>query len=368
VIGNRENGPDPEPLVSIVTPFHDSVPYLEECVQSVLAQTYVNFEYVLVDNASTDDGGEIAARYADKDARIRFVETPKFLSQADNYNFALSLIDPASDYVKMVQADDAIYPTCVAEMVAVARATPSIGLVSSYYLVGDRVFGDGVARSASVIPGVQVCRQMLSLGYPLRRVDAARSWITGSATTVMYRADIVRSRVPFFENRTYFNDTFAAFDILLDHDLGFVHQVLSWTRDDNPSISSAVWDFEPDLVQSVLLLARYGERVLSASELAEHSRAVRWAYYRLLARRALSLTRGRFWTFHRDQLASVDLRVRRCRLAGQTVLELGAQMAHPLRNVARARRARRRTAVTEHERRAMYLPVEGRPAVSDADA
>src|SRR4051794_20650137 len=65
---------DAEPLVSIVTPFHNTAPYLEECIRSVLAQTYTNYEYLLVDNASTDDGGEIAARYAEKDARIRVVE------------------------------------------------------------------------------------------------------------------------------------------------------------------------------------------------------------------------------------------------------------------------------------------------------
>ena len=60
-----------QPLVSVVTPFYNTADYLRECIESVLAQTYTRFEYILVDNQSTDGSAEIAAEYSKRDSRIR---------------------------------------------------------------------------------------------------------------------------------------------------------------------------------------------------------------------------------------------------------------------------------------------------------
>src|SRR5206468_9138726 len=77
------------PLVSIVTPFFNTAPYLAECIESVLAQSFTQFEYILMDNCSTDGSAQIAARYASRDARIRLIRCSEFLSQLANYNRAL---------------------------------------------------------------------------------------------------------------------------------------------------------------------------------------------------------------------------------------------------------------------------------------
>src|SRR5690242_3214186 len=77
------------PLVSIVTPVYNGARYLSECIETVLSQTYPHWEYIIVDNCSTDGSAEIARQYAAKYPRIRVFENPQFLRALPNHNAAL---------------------------------------------------------------------------------------------------------------------------------------------------------------------------------------------------------------------------------------------------------------------------------------
>ena len=57
-----------ELLVTAVTPFHNAAGYLDECIRSVLNQSYRTFEYILVDNRSTDGSNVIAEHWASQDS------------------------------------------------------------------------------------------------------------------------------------------------------------------------------------------------------------------------------------------------------------------------------------------------------------
>ena len=120
------------PLVSFVTPFYNTEKYLAECIESVLAQSYQNWEYILVNNCSTDGSLEIARRYAARDQRIRLTTNSEFVGELKNYNLALRQISPYAKFVKIVQADDWIVPECTQEMVAVAVTDPDIAIVGTY--------------------------------------------------------------------------------------------------------------------------------------------------------------------------------------------------------------------------------------------
>src|SRR4030088_1603665 len=98
------------PRVSVVTPVYNGAHYLEECIQSVLRQTYSDWEFVIVDNCSTDRSAEIALRYASQDPRIRVERPAAFLDALDNHNRAMRAVDPRSQYCKVVHADDWLYP------------------------------------------------------------------------------------------------------------------------------------------------------------------------------------------------------------------------------------------------------------------
>src|ERR1700730_17167571 len=121
-------------LISVVTPFHNTAAYLAQCIESVLAQSHSHFEYILVDNCSTDGSGDIANAYARRDPRLRMIRRSQLLSQVQNYNRALTEISNGSEYCKIVQADDFIFPECLSLMVQSFERSESIGLVSSYWL------------------------------------------------------------------------------------------------------------------------------------------------------------------------------------------------------------------------------------------
>jgi glycosyltransferase involved in cell wall biosynthesis len=119
------------PLVSVCMPAYNAAQWLRETIESVLAQTYPNFELVISDNASTDSTVEIARSYSDP--RIRVFESDRNVGHVANHSRVIEL--SRGEFVKFLHADDLLAPNCLEEMVAVAREDESIGLVFSSRLL-----------------------------------------------------------------------------------------------------------------------------------------------------------------------------------------------------------------------------------------
>ncbi len=128
------------PLVSIVTPVYNGETYLTECIESVLSQTYQNWEYIILNNNSRDRTLEIAEEYRRRDSRIRIYSNDTLLPIIANHNKAFSLISAESKYCKVVSADDWLFPECLQRMVGLAEENPSVGIVGAYQLSG----GEGI--------------------------------------------------------------------------------------------------------------------------------------------------------------------------------------------------------------------------------
>ena len=284
-----------QPLVAVVTPFYNTAKYLPECIESVLGQTYSNFRYLLVDNQSTDGSGEIAADYARRDPRISLLRTRSFVGQVRNYNDALLNVPPEARYVKVVQADDYIFPECLERMVAVGEAHPTAAIISSYYLTGPHVFGSGIEWPTECVDGRTASRLHLLDNFCL----------FGTPTTVMYRADLVAKRQPFYSETSMHEDTELCHEVLAEADLGFVHQVLSFSRLGNEGILTTIDSFEWRRALFYTLLRRFGARYLSAEEFARRFAALRWDYRRFLAESMLIGREPEFWAYHRQALASI---------------------------------------------------------------
>jgi glycosyltransferase involved in cell wall biosynthesis len=314
------------PAVSVVTPFHNTAPYLAQCIESVLAQTFTDFEYVLVDNQSTDGSSEIAERYAAKDARIRLQRTDRLLPQVQNYNFALSRISPGTRWCKLVQADDWIAPECLARMVAVGDSSASVGIVGSYTLKGVEVKGSGLPYDATVSAGRDICRLHLLEGR----------FLFGSPTALLYRASTVRQRVPFYEEDRLHEDTELCFELLKSWDFGFVHQVLAFQRTANAGISSRAENFNPHLLDAYIVLKRFGPHFLTGEEYRRRSAELQTRYDRYLGESLLLRRTPSLWTYHDAGLATVGERRTAGRLARGVFLAVSHHILNPTRALRRA--------------------------------
>lgn len=313
------------PLVSVVTPFYNTDAYLAASIESVLAQSYSNFELILVNNRSTDRSGEIAAGFASRDPRVRLIENPVFLDKVANYNFAMTQISPESRYTKVVQADDWILPHCLAEMVALAEEDPHIGLVSSYFILGTRLRNVGLPCTQSRFSGHEVCRMQL--------LDD-RHFYFGNFTTVMLRSEIVRSRQPCYPTGTYNEDTELCYEVLRDWDFGFVHQVLSFTREGNESLSKSVERFNPNLADYFITMNRFGPAFLSPDEYRRRLERLRSYYLTQLGRAYWERRDAEFWRFHCDAWRVAGQALERRAVAKHAALDLLRSLRHPM-NFAR---------------------------------
>lgn len=112
--------------ISICIPAYNGAAYLAETLESVFAQTFTDFEVLVVDDQSSDDTLNIASSYAARDERIRLVQNPRNLGLVGNWNRCIELAQ--GEWIKFVFQDDLLEPNCLDKMIAVAR--PEVGIVA----------------------------------------------------------------------------------------------------------------------------------------------------------------------------------------------------------------------------------------------
>ncbi|HXY51081.1 MAG TPA: glycosyltransferase family A protein [Terriglobales bacterium] len=293
-----------QPVVSILTPVYNGADHLAACVESVLGQTYQNWDYAIVNNCSTDATADIARRYATQDSRIRVYDNQNFLPPVASHNSALRKVSPTSKYCKLLFGDDFLFPECLERMVALMEAHPSVGIVSSYGLQGNEVKWTGLPYPSTVVAGRDACRMRLLNG----------PYVFGTGTTHMIRADFVRSRDPFYNESNLHCDSEMCFQLLQTSDFGFIHQILSYTREYS---SESVTTFASRLhtldAMSLYELVTYGPIFLTPEEYSRALEAKLNDYYAYLAHSVLE--GGESWAFHTQKLHEFGLKLDRGRLA-----------------------------------------------------
>jgi glycosyltransferase involved in cell wall biosynthesis len=313
-----------EPLVSIVTPVYNEAKYLAESIESVLSQTYDNWDYTIVDNCSTDATAEIARCYAAKEPRIRVIQNESFLPAISNHNRALECISPNSKYCKVVLGDDWLYPECLERMVDVAERYPSVGIVGAYGLEGTRVICTGLPYSTGPLSGREICRKHL----------LERLFVFGSATSVLYRSELVRQAMPLYNQANIHADTEACFKLLRTSHFGFIHQVLTYTRVRPHSLTAMSNELHTSFAGVLQLLVGHGPEYLSAAELQLALEKHVAGYYRFLGTSWLRRRRdAAFWEYHKRKFVEAGVGFSSWRLGLGVLKGIGKAALQPAQTV-----------------------------------
>ena len=159
--------------VSFIVPIYNVEKYLSECVESILAQTYSDFEMLLVDDGSPDNCPALCDDWATKDSRIKTLHKPNGgLSDARNYG----LDHAQGDYVVFVDSDDFwVEKDCLERLMNVVDAHPEcdfIGFNCSYYYSDTKTYKKWVAYNESLsVPtdkNIVICSLVASGTFPMR--------------------------------------------------------------------------------------------------------------------------------------------------------------------------------------------------------
>lgn len=121
--------PAETPPLSVVIPVHNALPYLDDAIESVLNQTFSDFELVILDDASTDGSGERLDYWKSRDQRVRLLTVAENLGPARSSNMVAQAA--RAPIVARMDADDISLPTRLAEELELLRTRPEIGLVAS---------------------------------------------------------------------------------------------------------------------------------------------------------------------------------------------------------------------------------------------
>jgi glycosyltransferase involved in cell wall biosynthesis len=340
--GERAMNVEQQPLVTVITPVYNTEKYLAECIESVLAQTYDNWEYVIVNNCSTDQTLEIAERYARQDARIRIHDNDEFLSMMPNWNHAMRQIGPQSKYCKVVHADDWLFPDCLEKMVSLAEAHPTVGIVSAYRLDEDQINLDGLPYPSTLVSGKELARSFLLRGGP---------HVFGSPTSTLLRADLVRAQDPFYNEQNIHADQETCIDLLQRSDFGFVHQVLTFTRRHNEAATTTTRRFETHRLGYLKILKRFGPVFLNEQEFKRRWQRVIKHYYRFLSIRVIEGKEKAYWEYQRAEMANLGHPMSRLKLAiavGLRLLDIHSAVKL-YRKSRQRKRSQAQTAYAEHQ-------------------
>jgi glycosyltransferase involved in cell wall biosynthesis len=229
-----QNSSSSSPLVSIGIPVYNGEQYLAECLESILNQTYLNWECFVINNKSTDKSPLIARSFEERDSRFRVITNPDFVSMTINFNNTIKPISKEAKYFKVVCADDWLFPDYFSRMVEIMEKYPDAGLCSSYRIDNKSVNCVGLDYyQGPLFKGKSVLFDQLMHKYD----------VTGSETTVLYRIETlkkVKTYPVIYSDNSYHFDTELAYELLNMSDLAFVFQVLSYTRRHEQTYTSQI--------------------------------------------------------------------------------------------------------------------------------
>lgn len=195
------------PAISVVMPVYNTEKYVAKAIQSILEQTFVDFEFLIIDNGSTDGSSSIIEQFAKRDARIRVIRNEKNVFIAEARNIALA--QASGEYLYLIDSDDWVLPDMLEEMYGRAKQYGAQYVVAGYYM---DYYIDGKNVSYSVCPD--------NRDYEQREFrENAIKYLVHTILTVpwnkLYKIDYLKAHNIKFRN-TKLEDHHFNMDIIMD--------------------------------------------------------------------------------------------------------------------------------------------------------
>ena len=219
---------EPAPKISVCIPVYNCEKYIAAAIDSVLSQTFHDYELIILDNCSTDGTLGVIRRYSDK--RIRVIVNETNMGAAGNWNKALD--EARGEYIKILCADDLLYPECLELQLALLEAPENRDAVMA--CCGRDVIVDSGSRVMT--RRFSGARGKIAGGDAIRRNVRAGTNLIGEPTAVLFRAGAVPLAGSFRADMRYVIDLDFWCRLLLHGDLCVVHRTLCVFR-----VSSDSW-------------------------------------------------------------------------------------------------------------------------------
>lgn len=233
------------PMVSVVMPVYNGARTLRDAIDSVLAQTFRDFEFIVVDDASTDDSAEIVRSYGD---RIRFVRR-----RTNSGICAVARTEALSRargrYIAFIDQDDLWDPRKLERQVAFMEAHPELPLSHTYaWIIDGEGKRNGIRHDGAIPPTGPCARELLR-----------HCFITVS--TLMSRARAATPEDEIHRNPKAANSDFLYFFSELQKSpagFGFIPEPLASYRKWSSNMSRGQWKWGPEDVPALITLAGSG--------------------------------------------------------------------------------------------------------------
>ena len=210
------------PRVSIVVPSYNNGSFIEATMESILAQTYTDFELVVADHSSTDDSWERLQRFT-SDPRVRLLQTPAGGGAPANWERVTK--EATGELVKLVCGDDLIYPTCLERQVEAMDSAEGIVMVASKRDLID-AHANVIVRSR----GLAGLRGRVSGRTAARRTVVAGANIFGEPACVLMRRSALEAAGGWDDSHPYVIDEASYVNVLMQGDFYGIAEALAGFR------------------------------------------------------------------------------------------------------------------------------------------
>ncbi|MBA2846972.1 glycosyltransferase involved in cell wall biosynthesis [Methanococcus maripaludis] len=187
------NGIGNNPTVSVIMPNYNNEKYLPEAIESIVKQTYKNFEFIVIDDCSTDSSWDIIQNYAKKDNRIKAFRNEKNLKIVKTRNKGFKLMSSNSKYIAIFDSDDISMPERLEKQFNFLEKNLDYGLIGGHtYIINEsseiiasrkyetnfkKIIKNIIKKSPVAQPSVMIRKSaLLNVGYYNEKYDVCEDY------------------------------------------------------------------------------------------------------------------------------------------------------------------------------------------------